>query len=165
MESLKLQLDPSIQVKFRILDHDNQVKYSGSNKWFADFWDTFLGWIVSLPNVYQFENGTVLHRQLSSMKIVFDGKTANHHFHALINNPSLNRGGKKRASFVHIDDQSYEIYRGQRGNYFSLFNDQEKVFAMKKNHHERDTFEAVFEEEKMDSELAAMVMIALADSI
>lgn len=36
---------------------------------------------------------------------------------------------------------------------------------MKKNHHERDTFEAVFEEEKIDPQVAAMVMITLADSI
>ena len=99
------------------------------------------------------------------MKIVFDGKSGDHHFHALVNNPSLSRGGKKRPSHVQIDNDSYEIYRGQRGNYFSLFNDQDKIFAMKKNHHQRDTFTAVFEEDKLDNETAAMVMIALADSI
>lgn len=154
-----------MRIKFRILDQQKQVIYSGSNRWFADFWDTFLGWIVSLPNTYRFQNGTVLQRKLSSMKIVFDGKSGDHHFHALVNNPSLSRGGKKRPSHVQIDNDSYEIYRGQRGNYFSLFNDQDKIFAMKKNHHQRDTFTAVFEEDKLDNETAAMVMIALADSI
>ena len=137
-----------MRIKFRILDQQKQVIYSGSNRWFADFWDTFLGWIVSLPNTYRFQNGTVLQRKLSSMKIVFDGKSGDHHFHALVNNPSLSRGGKKRPSHVQIDNDSYE-----------------KIFAMKKNHHQRDTFTAVFEEDKLDNETAAMVMIALADSI
>lgn len=165
MKSLKLQLDPSIRVKFQIMDHDNQVLYRGSDKWFADFWDTFLGWIISLPNTYLFQDGTTLYRKLSSMKIVFSADTGQHHFHALINNPSLSRGGKKRPSFIQIDQEKYQIFRGQRGNYFSLFNDDGKVLAMKKNHRHRDTFEAVFEEDKISTQLAAVVMIALADSI
>lgn len=165
MKSLKLQLDPSIRIKFQIMDQNHQVLYRGSNKWFADFWDTFLGWIISLPNTYRFEDGTVLSRKLSSMKIVFAGQTAHHSLSAVINNPSLSRGGKKRPSHIQIDDQTYQIFRGQRGNYFSLFNDDGKVLAMKKDHHERDTFEAVFEEGKIDQQVAAMVMITLADSI
>lgn len=158
-------MDPSIKVKFKILDETGQEIFRGSNKWFADFWDTFLGWIISLPNTYTFQNGRVLRRKLSSMKILFTGKSQNHDINAVINNPALNRGAKKKPSYFQIDDDQYHIYRAQRGNYFSLYNGDDKIFAMKKAHRKRDTFEAAFHEERLDNETAAMIMVALADSI
>lgn len=99
------------------------------------------------------------------MKIIFGGKTDRHHFSAIINNPSLSRGGKKRPSRVIIDDHDYSIYRVQRGNYFSLYDQDQKVFAMKKDHQYRDNFVSVFNDQLIDEQLAAMIMVALADSI
>lgn len=165
MRVLILKMNPSIRIKFRVLDKQQHELFRGTNKGLPDFWDTFLGWIISLPNHYQFNNGLSMRRKLSSMKIVFDGQTTNHQFTATINNPSLNRGGKKRPSYFQIDGQQYSIYRLQRGNYFSLYNDQEKIMAMKKDHHHRDTFEAAFNDQLLDDEIASMIMLALADSI
>lgn len=165
MKVLTLKMDPSIKVKFQILDEGGQELFRGTNKWFADFWDTFLGWIISLPNTYTFQNGHSLRRKLSSMKIVFDGQSQDHQLSAVINNPALNRGAKKRPSYFQIDDHQYQIYRGQRGSYFSLYQGDDKIFAMKKAHLKRDVFEAAFHEERLDDETAAMIMLALADSI
>lgn len=165
MKALILKLNPSVRIKFQLFNKEGQEVFRGSNKWFADFWDTFFGWIISLPNTYQFTNGLVMRRKLSSMKIVFAGQSAQHSFTAVINNPSLNRGGKRRPSYFRIDDQQYAIYRVQRGNYFSLYTADKKILAMKKDHHQRDTFEAAFDEAVVDPSLAAMIMVALADSI
>lgn len=158
-------MDPSLKVKFQILDESGKELLRGTDKGFPDFWDTFLGWIISLPNTYTFPNGRALQRKLSSMKIVFDGHTAKHHLQAVINNPALNRGAKRRPSYFQIDDDQYQIYRGQRGSYFSLYRQNEKLLAMKKVRLKRDTFEAAFHEDDLDDETASMIMLALADSI
>lgn len=165
MKSLILKLNPSLKVKFLLLNQHHQELWRGNDRSFPDFWNTFLGWIVSLPNTYCFNNGLEMKRRFSSMKIIFGGKTDRHHFSAIINNPSLSRGGKKRPSRVIIDDHDYSIYRVQRGNYFSLYDQDQKVFAMKKDHQYRDNFLSVFNDQLIDEQLAAMIMVALADSI
>lgn len=167
MEKLILNLDPSIKTKFIVKDFDNNLIYRGSDSWFSDFWNTFLGWIISLPNQYRFHNDPTLKlkRLFSSMKVKFTGTVDDKDIQVLINNPSLRRSGKAAHSSVNLNGHEYHVYRGQRSRYFSLFDDQNKVFAMKRDDNRRDVFKSVYNDSFLSKAEAAIIMITLADSI
>lgn len=172
MEKAVLKINNSINYKFVFEDLTGHTIIKIRNKFLSDFWNTFLGWILSMPSSYKFEIDDLeinLKRELSPFSIRFRGQSYTRQNHVSLNSVSvlINNPAFKKKDFIKINNVEYELFRAARGIYFSVFDPstKSKYLVIQRDARHKDTYHLVYDDNHFSQDITILMSMSIVDSI